>query len=135
MQIEEQLNDLEHEANYNLWKKQLKQFKLRNFLKGVVEEDIIENPEDIKHNYIEGQILPQLAKVNERDKEVNIVKQIRDQYKLIMAEQKKYSRLNLVSHGSASNLDAFLNEESQRSSLLAERDKEKSNGILPKLND
>ena len=54
VQIEEQLDELEHEASYNLYKKSLKHFKLRNFMKGIVEEDIIWNPDDIKPNYIEG---------------------------------------------------------------------------------
>ena len=96
VQIEEQLDDLEHEASHSLWKKSLKQFKLRNFLRGVVEEDIIENPEDIKHNYIDGQILPQLATVDERDQEGNVVKQIREQYKLLMAEERKDLQLDMV---------------------------------------
>ena len=136
VQIEEQLDELEHEASYSLWKKSLKQFKLRNFLRGVVEEDIIENPEDIKQNYIDGQILPQLATVNERDKEGNVVQQIREQYKLLMAEERRHQQLDMAGADYGSNrrsLDALLNQESQRSSLLT--DKERSQGVLPKLND
>ena len=105
-------------------------------MKGIVEEDIIWNPDDIKPNYIDGNILPKLATVNERDEEGNIVQQIRDQYKLIMAEQIKYEKIDVEDIDSGSNrrsLDALLNDETQRSSLLPDRDR--SLGVLPKLND
>ena len=50
-------------------------------------ENIIENPDAIKKDFIEGEILPSITKIDQKDEaDDNVVKEIRSSYKKLIKE-------------------------------------------------
>ena len=70
--------------------------KLRNLTKELMKDDIIDNPDSIKKNFIEGEILPEITKVDGKEtKDVNVVREVRNSYKKLMTEQRKNRSIDL----------------------------------------
>ena len=65
---EAQLNELEEEVNYNIYKKTHKKIKVRSLMEELLKDDIKNYPYLINKNFIEVQILPRITKTQDEEK-------------------------------------------------------------------
>ena len=90
-------------------------------MKELLKGEIVDNPDTIKKNFIDGEIIPEVAKTEGKDREINIVRQIRDKYRKLIVEQKQKRETDLTASRKLGmkrrSVDFLLTEDNDNSRL------------------